>query len=136
MTFTINSMQNMRKVINQIIRIHNSHFAHPFWRFKYHFMIPSWQIFEILMKISLFLRFKIPILTILLCIAKTLKNCKNNDTQLVWRQKIDINLPSDEYFPKSISTKPKNDQGKSYSDWTDKQSERKTNRQKERHWEL
>ena len=36
-------------------------------------------------------------------------------------EKIDINLPLNEYFPKSISTKPKNDQGKSYSDRTDKQ---------------
>ena len=47
-------------------------------------------------------------------------------------KKIDINLPSDEYFPKSINTKPKNDQGKSYSDRTD----RKTERQKDRRTEI
>ena len=40
--------------------------------------------------------------------------------------KIDINLPSNEYFPKSIVTKPKNDQGKSYSDRTDKQNDKQT----------
>ena len=40
--------------------------------------------------------------------------------------KIDINLPSNEYFPKSINTKPKNDQGKSYSDRTEKQTEKQT----------
>ena len=43
--------------------------------------------------------------------------------------KIDINLPSGEYFPKSINTKPINVQGKSYNDRTDKQTER----QKDRH---
>ena len=42
--------------------------------------------------------------------------------------KIDINLPSNEYFPKSIVTKPKNDQGKSYSDRTDRQKDRKKDR--------
>ena len=36
---------------------------------------------------------------------------------------VDINLSSDEYFPKSINTKPKNDQGKSYSDRTDRRTE-------------
>ena len=41
-------------------------------------------------------------------------------------KKIDINLPSNEYFPKSISTKPKNDQGKSYSDRTDKETNKET----------
>ena len=40
--------------------------------------------------------------------------------------KIDINLPSNEYFPKSIVTKPKNDQGKSYNDRTDRQTNRET----------
>ena len=40
--------------------------------------------------------------------------------------KIDINLPSKEYFPKSIVTKPKNDQGKSYSDRTNKQTNKQT----------
>ena len=43
--------------------------------------------------------------------------------------KIDINLPSNEHFPKSIVTKPKNGQGKSYSDRTKKtkkQRNRKT----------
>ena len=50
--------------------------------------------------------------------------------------KIDINLPSNEYFPKSISTKPKNDQGKSYSDRTNRQTERQRDKQRERHWEL
>ena len=39
-------------------------------------------------------------------------------------KKIDINLPSIEYFPKSIKTKPKSDQGKSYSDRTDRQKDR------------
>ena len=82
------------------------------------------------MKISLFLRFKIPILTILLCIAKTLKNLKKNDTQQKYLWKIDINLPSDEYFSKSINTKPKNDQSKSYSDWTDKETNRETKKQR------
>ena len=38
--------------------------------------------------------------------------------------KIDINFPSDEYFPISINTKPKNNQGKSYSDRTDKETKR------------
>ena len=47
-------------------------------------------------------------------------------------KKIDINLPSNEYFPKSISTKPKNDQGKSYSDRTNRETEKQTNRKKER----
>ena len=41
-------------------------------------------------------------------------------------KKIDKNLPSNEYFPKSISTKPKNDQGKSYSDRTDRETDRET----------
>ena len=40
--------------------------------------------------------------------------------------KIDKNLPSNEYFPKSIVTKPKNDQGKSYSDRTDRETDRET----------
>ena len=35
---------------------------------------------------------------------------------------------SNEYFPKSINTKPKNDQGKSYNDQTDKQKDRKKDR--------
>ena len=39
-------------------------------------------------------------------------------------KKIDINLPSNEYFPKSISIKAKNDQGKSYSDRTNRQRNR------------
>ena len=39
-----------------------------------------------------------------------------------------MNLPSDEYFPKSIKTKPKNDQGKIYSDRTDRQRNKETNR--------
>ena len=43
--------------------------------------------------------------------------------------KIDINHHSNEYFPKSINTKPKNDQGKSYSDRTNKQGDK----EKERH---
>ena len=45
--------------------------------------------------------------------------------------KIDINLPSNEYFPKSINTKPKNDQGKSYSDRTDRQRDKETKRQRD-----
>ena len=44
-------------------------------------------------------------------------------------KKIDINHRSNEYFPKSINTKPKNDQGKSYSDRTDKQRNRETEKQ-------
>ena len=44
-------------------------------------------------------------------------------------KKIDKNLPSNEYFPKSINTKPKNDQGKSYSDWTNRQRDKETKRQ-------
>ena len=40
--------------------------------------------------------------------------------------KIDKNLPSNEYFPKSIVTKPKNDQGKSYSDRIDRETDRET----------
>ena len=40
------------------------------------------------------------------------------------------NLPSNEYFPKSINTKPKNDQGKSYSDRTDRQRNRETEKQR------
>ena len=47
--------------------------------------------------------------------------------------KIDINLPSNEYFPKSIKTKPKNDQGKSYSDRTEKQRNKQRNRETNRH---
>ena len=43
----------------------------------------------------------------------------------------DKNLPSNEYFPKSISTKPKNDQGKSYSDRTDRQTDKETNRERD-----
>ena len=42
--------------------------------------------------------------------------------------KIDINLPSNEYFPKSINTKPKSAQVKSYNDGTDRKTNRKTNR--------
>ena len=42
--------------------------------------------------------------------------------------KIYINLPSNEYFPKSINTKPKNDQGKSYSNRTDRQTKKQRNR--------
>ena len=38
-----------------------------------------------------------------------------------------------EYFPKSISTKPKNDQGKSYSDRTDRETNRETEKQRNRH---
>ena len=45
--------------------------------------------------------------------------------------KDNINLPSNEYFPKSIDTKPKNDQGKSYSDRTNKQTKRQTNKEKD-----
>ena len=45
--------------------------------------------------------------------------------------KIIINLPSNEYFQKSINTKPKNDQGKSYSDGTDRQGNRETEKQTE-----
>ena len=41
-------------------------------------------------------------------------------------KKIDINLSSNEYFPKSMNTKPKNYQGKSYSDWTDKETDKET----------
>ena len=44
--------------------------------------------------------------------------------------KIDINLPSNEHFPKSIVTKPKNGQGKSYSDRTKK---KETDKQRNRH---
>ena len=51
-------------------------------------------------------------------------------------KKIDKNLSSNEYFPKSISTKPKNDQGKSYSDRTDKETKRQRNKETNRHWEL
>ena len=47
-------------------------------------------------------------------------------------KKIDINLPSNEYFPKSINTNPKNNQGKSYSDRTDRQRNRQKERKKER----
>ena len=42
--------------------------------------------------------------------------------------KIDKNLPLNEYFPKSIKTKPKKDQGKSYNNWTDRQTNSKTNK--------
>ena len=49
--------------------------------------------------------------------------------------KIDINLPSDEYFPKSINTKSKNDQGKSYSDRTDKETNKQRNKQRNRETE-
>ena len=38
--------------------------------------------------------------------------------------KININYRSNEYFPKSINTKPKNNQGKSYSDRTDKETDK------------
>ena len=41
-------------------------------------------------------------------------------------KKININLPSNEYFPKSINTKPKNDQGKSYNNWTNKETDKET----------
>ena len=44
-------------------------------------------------------------------------------------KKIDVNLPSNKYFPKSISTKHKNDQGKSYSDRTDRMTEIQKDRQ-------
>ena len=43
--------------------------------------------------------------------------------------KIDINLPSNEYFPKSISTKPKNNQGKSYSDRTNRQKDKEKDKE-------
>ena len=49
--------------------------------------------------------------------------------------KIDINHRSNEYFPKSINTKPKNDQGKSYSDRTEKQTEKQRNRETEKQTE-
>ena len=39
-------------------------------------------------------------------------------------KQIDRNHRSNEFFPKSINTKPKNDQGKSYSDRTDRKTER------------
>ena len=39
-----------------------------------------------------------------------------------------MNLPLD-YFPKSINTEPKNDQGKSYSDRTDKQRDKQRDKQ-------
>ena len=39
-----------------------------------------------------------------------------------------MNLPSNEYFPKSIVTKLKNDQGKSYNDRTDRQRNKETDR--------
>ena len=42
---------------------------------------------------------------------------------------MDINLPSNEYFPKSISTKPKNDHGKSYSDRTDKETKKQKDKE-------
>ena len=48
------------------------------------------------------------------------------------KNRYNINLPSNEYFPKSISTKPKNDQGKSYSDRTDRQRNRETEKQTEK----
>ena len=42
------------------------------------------------------------------------------------------NIRLNEYFPKSINTKPKNDQGKSYSDRTNKQRDKeKERRQKD-----
>ena len=44
-------------------------------------------------------------------------------------KKIDINLPSIEYFLKSISIKAKNDQGKSYSDRTNRETEKQTEKQ-------
>ena len=44
-------------------------------------------------------------------------------------KKMDINLPSNECFPKSINTKPENNQGKSYSDRTNRQR----NKQKDIH---
>ena len=44
--------------------------------------------------------------------------------------KIDINLPSNEYFPKSITTKPKNDRAKVTATG---QTDRQRDRQKERH---
>ena len=40
-----------------------------------------------------------------------------------------MNLSLNEYFPKSISTKPKTDQGKNYSDRTDKETDRETEKQ-------
>ena len=43
-----------------------------------------------------------------------------------------MNLHSNEYFPKSINTKPKNDQGKNYSDRTDRQRNKETNRETEK----
>ena len=42
--------------------------------------------------------------------------------------KIDKNLSLNEYFPKSIKTKTKDDKGKSYSDRTGRETYRKTNR--------
>ena len=44
-------------------------------------------------------------------------------------KKIDVNLPSNEYFPKSVVTKPKNDQGKSYIGWTDRQTDRQRDKE-------
>ena len=43
--------------------------------------------------------------------------------------KIDINHRLNEYFLKSIVTKPKNDQGKSYSDRTNKQTKKQRNKE-------
>ena len=86
------------------------------------------NILKIIMKSLHMLHLWSKFLLIIIIQWKTLKNWKKNDTQLVWRWKIDINLPSNEYFPKSIKTKPKNDQGKSYND--------RTKRQRDRHWEL
>ena len=43
--------------------------------------------------------------------------------------KIDINLLSNEYFPKGINTKPKNDQDKSYSDRTNRETNKQTEKQ-------
>ena len=44
---------------------------------------------------------------------------------------IDMNLPSNEHFPKSINTKPKNDQGKSYSDRTNRKKDKQKDKQKD-----
>jgi len=48
-------------------------------------------------------------------------------------KEIDINHRSNEYFPKSINTKPINVQGKSYSDRTNKHRSKDTNTHIERH---
>ena len=46
--------------------------------------------------------------------------------------KIDINLPSNEYFPKSINTKPKNNQPGQQLQRPDRQRNRETNRETEK----